>query len=67
MRVEAQSWQGKVVVYLDHRHGVDWAEVSLARHNNAGDVRTLWEGPVSGAPDRERAEFTLEIQERISR
>lgn len=53
MRVEAQSWQGKVTVYLSHdeRTGKDMAAVYLQTHNNAGTSQCLYDGPVGGMPE----------------
>ena len=51
LQVEAQSWQGKVVVRLWHDagRGVDMATVELAQHTNgAGAERTIYCGPVGG-------------------
>lgn len=50
LTVEAQSWQGKVVVRLYHENGEDRAHVSLAPHGGQGISHTLYDGPVSGAP-----------------
>lgn len=52
MTVEAQSWQGKVVtrLYHDEVTGLDMAEVKLEPHFGNGTSRTLYVGPVSGAP-----------------
>ena len=47
--IEAQSYQGKVVVDLYvNKDGVDCAHVLLAPHMNSGDgsTRTLYDGPV---------------------
>ena len=48
IRVEAQSWAGKVVVTLEERDGVDFARVTLEPHHGAGTFRALYDGPVSG-------------------
>lgn len=55
--VEAQSWEGKVVTRLwhDEKSGLDMAEVSLAKHQGAGEDWLVWRGPVNGqtlAPQR---------------
>lgn len=52
MRVEAQSWEGKVVTRLDHDEelGIDTATVSLEPHNGHGVSRIIFYGPVSGSP-----------------
>lgn len=50
LRTEAASWQGKVVTYLYEKDGIDYARVSLARHNGSGCERELYDGPVSGKP-----------------
>lgn len=51
MRVEAQSWQGKVVTVLtyDETTGKDMATVYLERHNGAGTSVQLYSGPVGGS------------------
>jgi dihydroxyacid dehydratase/phosphogluconate dehydratase len=53
IRVEAQSWQGKVVVFLSHDDttGKDVVLVTLQRHNGAGTIATLYDGPVGGMPE----------------
>lgn len=52
LTVEAQSWQGKVVVDLSHdsKTGKDFARVSLAQHHSHGmwPPKILYYGPVSG-------------------
>jgi hypothetical protein len=50
IRVEAQSWQGKVVVQLRHNAttGQDIAEVFLQPHEGGGIGRALYTGPVGG-------------------
>lgn len=50
IKVEAQSWQGKVTVQLQHDSatGQDIAIVELAPHHNNGTSRVLYSGPVSG-------------------
>jgi hypothetical protein len=53
MTVEAQSWEGKVVVRLYRLEtagpdGQDWAEVTLGRHHGAGTDVVLYHGPVGG-------------------
>lgn len=51
--VQAQSWQGKVVVYLSHdeKTGKDIAEVVLSSHHGGGveQPRVLFRGPVDGS------------------
>ncbi len=51
MQVEAQSWEGKVVTYLQHdaATGQDMATVTLEPHHGAGTSRVLYHGPVSGS------------------
>lgn len=53
LTVEAQSWQGKVVVTLTERDGVDYATVHLTQHLGCGafPLVVLYDGPVSGAPE----------------
>lgn len=50
LHVEAQSWDGKVVIELSHDDdkNVDVARVTLRQHHGAGTYRLLYEGPVSG-------------------
>lgn len=62
MHVEAQSWQGRVLVTLSNVGGVDYARISLAPHNGAGTSRLLYYGPVSGELDESRIEYTLEAE-----
>jgi hypothetical protein len=52
LTVEAQSWQGRVVIdlYHDEKTGQDMAHVYLGTHHGAGVSRTLYDGPVSGQP-----------------
>jgi hypothetical protein len=50
LRVEACSWQGKVVVTMRSRDGVDYAEVSLQRHQGHGTSLVVYDGPVAGMP-----------------
>lgn len=52
LTVEAQSWQGKVVVVLDTKDGVDTATITLQQHSNGRGHRglVLYDGPVSGMP-----------------
>jgi len=51
LRVEAQSWQGKLVVYLsyDAKSRKDVASVELERHFGEGASRLLWSGNVDGS------------------
>lgn len=49
LRVEAASWDGKVVVELREVNGVDYAWVSLRPHHGSGTTLVLYDGPVSGA------------------
>jgi hypothetical protein len=56
MTVEAQSWEGKVVVTLYRMNtvgtsGRDFARITLEDHRGEGAVPpiTLYDGPVSGA------------------
>lgn len=54
LTVEAQSWQGKVVVYLTHDDvtGKDMAFVTLEQHHNAGQrQKVVYHGPVAGMPE----------------
>lgn len=57
--VTAASWQGAVRVHLQHNAvtGEDVATVYLTSWHGAGVARdvTLYHGPVSGAPQAERA------------
>lgn len=46
LRVEAASWQGKVVTVLTEKDGVDYAHVYLATHNGSGVSHSLYYGPV---------------------
>jgi hypothetical protein len=50
LTVEAQSWEGKVVVSLryDEKRGCDMATVELDRHHGAGTRELIFHGPVSG-------------------
>jgi len=50
LRVEAQSWEGKVVVTLCHieESGKDWATVRLDYHNGQGVIQQIYSGPVGG-------------------
>ena len=50
LRVEAQSWQGKVVVELYHNEqtGTDMAHVHLRPHKDKGTDFELYHGPVGG-------------------
>lgn len=48
LRVEAASWQGKVVTKLFEQDGKDFAEVWLLPHDGQGTSRQLYSGPVSG-------------------
>lgn len=43
------SWQGAVRVELYARDGVDYARVSLTKHQGAGNDCLLFDGPVSGS------------------
>ena len=45
--VEAQSWEGKVVVRLYEEQGRDYAEVTLAPHHGGGTNRDLYDGPIN--------------------
>lgn len=53
LRVEAQSWQGKVVVVLGTKDGIDTAYVTLQQHSNGKGHRglVLYDGPVAGMPE----------------
>ena len=44
----AAGWQGRVVIEIDDRDGVDWARVSLAKHHGHGTSQLLYDGPVGG-------------------
>ena len=46
LTVEAQSWQGKVVVTLYAVGNDDYVTVSLAAHNGIGVQRLIYDGPV---------------------
>lgn len=65
IRVEAQSWQGKVVVvlYHDEQHDTDRANVRLEPHSGAGRSTLLYDGPVAGLDDIKPAE--TQVQRRI--
>ena len=59
LRVEAQSWQGKVTVYLYERDdGIDCARVYLDRHHGEGTCLALYDGPVSGPVKGAAAKLT---------
>lgn len=51
MRVEAQSWQGKVVALLeyDEKTGKNMVQVSLQQHHGNGTNLLLYEGAVDGS------------------
>ena len=46
----AASWEGAVQVALYERNGCDYALVTLIPWHARGVSRTLYDGPVSGAP-----------------
>ncbi len=49
LTVEAQSWEGKVVVsLLRDGEGRDIAIVTMEPHHGAGTYRILYQGPISG-------------------
>lgn len=54
LHVTAASWQGAVSVDLFEANGVDIACVRLQPHYGKGTSRILYEGPVSGIPQRKR-------------
>lgn len=46
LTVEAQSWQGKVVVELEESGGIDYARVYFKPHNGTGGHGMIYAGPV---------------------
>ncbi len=55
LETSAASWEGAVRVYLwyDAKAKMDMALVELQPHGGQGTSRTLYRGPVSGAPMKE--------------
>lgn len=54
LTVEAQTWQGKIVVGLYHNEktGRDMVNIEFARHSNgAGINETLYDGPICPTPE----------------
>lgn len=51
LTVAACSWQGSVLVTLDHDEatGKDVATVALQPHHGSGIAKVLYRGPVGGA------------------
>jgi hypothetical protein len=48
LEVQAQSWQGKVVVRLHTLAGVDYAKITLEPHQGQGTTQEIFNAPVSG-------------------
>lgn len=49
LSVEAQSWQGKIVVDLYEKDGTDYARVYFDRHEGRGQTKLIYDGPVDGS------------------